>query len=395
MTKLDFNIENYNYTLPEEKIAKHPLSKRDASKLLFWDRGDISHQQFQNTPELIAENSLLVFNDTKVISARLLFQKSSGARIELFLLNPEHPTRDIQESMALKETTVWQCMVGNKKKWKEGTLIKGVGDATLKASYHDSTNNLVRFTWTGNDSFADIVNKSGETPLPPYLKRKPVSEDSERYQTVYSRNDGAVAAPTAGLHFTKEIIRQFQHKNVRQEYLTLHVSAGTFKPVEASDFRDHDMHREQIVLHRKSIENLIARHDQIIAVGTTSLRILESIYWFGALLKKNAGAPFSISKELPYQLKTEISYPDALKEVSNHFDRNHLAELHGETEIFIYPGYRIRSAKGLFTNFHLPKSTLLLLISVFVNGDWKRIYDEALCQNYRFLSYGDSSLLLR
>ncbi len=395
MTNLNFNIEEYNYLLPEEKIAKHPLTQRDASKLLLWDKGNISHHKFQNAPALIPENSLLVFNDTKVISARLLFQKSSGAQIEIFLLHPEFPTRDIQKSMALKHTATWQCLVGNKKKWKVGALSKKVGYSTLEADYHDRDNNLIRFDWTGDDSFAEIVNKSGETPLPPYLKRKPVGEDSERYQTVYSKNDGAVAAPTAGLHFTQEIIKQLPERKISQEYLTLHVSAGTFKPVEAVDFRNHDMHREQIVLKRKSIENLLAHHDRIIAVGTTSLRILESLFWFGAQLRKNANAPFSISRDFAYQFSSEISYAQALEEVLNYFERNQLTEAHGETEIFIYPGYRIRSAKGLFTNFHLPKSTLLLLVSVFANGDWKTIYDEALGQNYRFLSYGDSSLLLR
>jgi S-adenosylmethionine:tRNA ribosyltransferase-isomerase len=390
-----FNIDDFKYDLPEERIAKYPLAKRDESKLLLWRRWQISHHNFGAAPDLVPESSLLVFNDTRVISARLLFQKSTGARIEIFLLHPELPTRDIQASMTIKGSVTWHCLIGNKKKWKEETLEKQIGNVVLTASYHSREKNLIRFEWTGEDTFAEIVNKSGETPLPPYMNRKPEKEDSVRYQTVYSKNDGAVAAPTAGLHFTDSILDKLQKKEIDLEYLTLHVSAGTFKPVEAADYRNHDMHCEQIVIKVSSIENLIKNHEKIIAVGTTSLRILESLYWYGVLLSNNPDAPFTITKNLPYLLKSNLSFYESLSEIFQLCKKQKLDELHGETEIFIYPGYQIKSAAGLFTNFHLPKSTLLLLLSSFVNGRWKEIYEAALSHDYRFLSYGDSSLLLR
>jgi S-adenosylmethionine:tRNA ribosyltransferase-isomerase len=390
-----FSIDDFKYGLPEDRIAKYPLAKRDESKLLLWRKGQISHHQFSAAPELVPESSLLVFNDTRVISARLLFQKSTGARIEIFLLHPELPTRDIQASMAIKGMVTWYCLVGNKKKWKGEKLKKQVGNAVLTASYHSREKNLIRFEWTGKETFAEIVNKSGETPLPPYMNRKPEKEDSARYQTVYSKNDGAVAAPTAGLHFTESMLNKFQKKEIDLEYLTLHVSAGTFKPVEAADYRNHNMHCEQIVITVSSIENLLKNHDKIVAVGTTSLRILESLYWYGVLLSNNPDAPFTITKNLPYLLKSTISFHESLLEILQLCKKLELHELHGETEIFIYPGYQIKSAAGLFTNFHLPKSTLLLLISSFVDGAWKEIYETALTHDYRFLSYGDSSLLLR
>lgn len=393
----DFNIEHYNYQLPEERIAKYPLKERAKSKLLSWKKGTISHHIFEDAPLQIPSNSLMVFNDTRVIAARLLFQKSTGAHIEIFLLHPELPTRDIAESMTLKSSSVWLCMIGNKKRWKDGDLINNNGDLNIKASYYNREKNLIRFDWTGEKTFSEVINDVGETPLPPYLKRKPVEEDSSRYQTVYSKNNGAVAAPTAGLHFTEAILNQFQSKNIGLEYLTLHVSAGTFKPVEASDYRDHEMHCEQIRITKKSILNLLEHKDKLIAVGTTSLRILESLYWYGVLLKRNPKADFFISKNMPYDegAGVDISFEDALNQVIRHMEVNNVPEIHGETEIFIYPGYKIRTAFGIFTNFHLPKSTLLLLISSFVGGEWKDIYQEALAKDYRFLSYGDSSLLLR
>ena len=393
----NFNIEDYNYQLPEERIAKYPLKKRAKSKLLVWKNGDISHRIFEHTPSLIPSNSLLVFNDTRVIAARLLFQKSTGAHIEIFLLHPEFPTRDISESMTLQKSSVWLCMIGNKKKWKDGELINKMENLNLRASYYNREQNLIQFDWPGGETFAEIINKAGETPLPPYLKRKPVRDDSSRYQTVYSKNNGAVAAPTAGLHFTETILNQFKAKNIEQEYMTLHVSAGTFKPVEAIDYRNHEMHCEQLAIKKKSILNLLHHKDNLIAIGTTSLRILESLYWYGVLLEKDPKSKFFIHKNLPYEteLSRNISFEDSLRQIINYLEVNKLSELHGETEIFIYPGYKIRTAHGLFTNFHLPKSTLLLLISSFVGEAWKEIYEEALAKDYRFLSYGDSSLLLR
>lgn len=395
--KEDFNIEHYNYSLPEDRIAKYPLKERAKSKLLVWKNGKISHHIFEQMPSLIPQKSLLVFNDTRVIAARMQFQKSTGAHIEIFLLHPELPTRDISESMTLQDSSVWLCMIGNKKKWKDGTLINNIGDITIKASYHNHELNLIRFDWTGGETFADIINKAGETPLPPYLKRKPVKDDSTRYQTVYSKNNGAVAAPTAGLHFTENILNQLKEKNIDTEYLTLHVSAGTFKPVEAEDYRDHEMHCEQVSIKKESILKLLDHQENLIAIGTTSLRILESMYWFGVLLTEDPEATFFIHKNLPYEIGRSkgISFEHALIKILELMEVKNISELHGETEIFIYPGYKIRTAQGLFTNFHLPKSTLLLLISSFVGEAWQDIYKEALTKDYRFLSYGDSSLLLR
>ncbi len=393
----DFNIEQYNYQLPEERIAKFPLKERAKSKLLAWKKGNISHHVFEQAPSLIPSDSLLVFNDTRVIAARMQFQKSTGAHIEIFLLHPELPTRDISESMTLQGSSVWLCMIGNKKKWKDDTLINNLGDITIKASYHNREQNLIKFDWTGDETFADIINKAGETPLPPYLKRKPVEADSTRYQTVYSKNNGAVAAPTAGLHFTENILNQLKAKNIDAEYLTLHVSAGTFKPVEAEDYRDHEMHCEQISIKKESILKLLHHQENLVAIGTTSLRILESMYWFGVLLAEDPDADFFIHKNLSYEIEMskDISFKDALIQILEFMEAKNITELHGETEIFIYPGYKIRTAQGLFTNFHLPKSTLLLLISSFVGEAWQDIYNEALTNDYRFLSYGDSSLLIR
>ena len=393
----DFNIEDYNYHLPEERIAKFPLKERSKSKLLVWKNGAISHKIFEEVSSVVPQNSLLVFNDTKVIAARLIFQKTTGAQIEIFLLHPELPTRDIAESMALRQQCTWSCMIGNKKKWKENELINEIEGEWIKAVYHDRDQNLVTFAWSGDDTFAEIINKSGQTPLPPYLKRKPEKSDTSRYQTVYSKNDGAVAAPTAGLHFTESILRSLSERKIKLEYLTLHVSAGTFKPVESTDYRQHAMHREQIVLNRKGLQNLLDCHETILAVGTTSLRILESLYWYGVLLSQNKNADFFIDKNLPYQNENSVGFEfkEAIGQILEKMDRDHADELHGETEIYIYPGYKIQTAHGLFTNFHLPKSTLLLLISTFTGQEWKTIYREAQDNNYRFLSYGDSSLLLR
>ncbi|NJN26259.1 MAG: S-adenosylmethionine:tRNA ribosyltransferase-isomerase [Cyclobacteriaceae bacterium] len=393
----DFNIEQYNYTLPEDKIAKYPLLQRDLSKLLRWEGGHISHHTFSDAPHLIPEKSLLVFNDTRVIAARLLFAKSTGAQIELFLLHPELPTRDISEAMRLENEAVWLCLVGNKKRWKEGQLMLTVGKHSVKASYHDREANLIKLEWTAGITFAEIVNLAGKTPLPPYLKRKAEAEDTTRYQTVYSKNHGAVAAPTAGLHFTEPVLAQLARRGIASAYLTLHVSAGTFKPVESEDYRNHDMHCEQIVIHQTSLENLLNHQKRIVAVGTTSLRILESLFWYGAMLSQNPQAHFFIDQDLPYHMETNegFAFSDALHLILARMKAENIRELHGETEIFIYPGYKIRTATGLFTNFHLPKSTLLLLVSAFTDGAWKGIYHEAIANDYRFLSYGDSSLLIR
>lgn len=392
---MDFNIEHYNYHLPEENIARFPLKDRDASRLLLWDCGNMTHHRFKDVPRLLPEKSLLVFNDTKVIAARLPFKKDSGAAIEIFLLHPEQPTRDVAESMTLTGKSVWACLIGNKKKWKAGTVTCRMNGVEIEATYTNRDNNLIELSWQ-KGTFADIINKVGETPLPPYLHRKANKDDQERYQTVYSKHNGAVAAPTAGLHFTPALLNELAKKEIQKTYLTLHVSAGTFKPVEVDDYRQHAMHCEQIVVGQKSIASLIDNSERIIAVGTTSLRTLESLYWYGILLKSNPDQPFFISKTLPYQHPSHsLTFKESMEVILQTMKAKKWSEIHGESEIFIYPGYEIKSVKGIFTNFHLPKSTLLLLVSAFVGQAWKNIYQQALDHNYRFLSYGDSSLLLR
>jgi len=391
----NFSIESYNYPLPDEKIAKFPLANREESKLLLWKNGTISHHIFHETTALLPPDSMLVFNDTRVIAARIQFKKDTGASIEVFLLHPELPTRDISTSMTLKRTVIWQCLIGNKKRWKDGTLSKKVGHTTMTVTYHDRESDMVQIEWDTNETFAEVIDLAGETPLPPYLKRHAQPNDATNYQTVYSARHGAVAAPTAGLHFTNELLQKLKIHGIKSEYLTLHVSAGTFKPVEKDDFRQHEMHYEQLVVSKKAIENIYTHSGKLIAVGTTSLRMLESIYWFGVLLQKNPLADFMISQTLPYVIDSSLSFHKSLEIVLEYLDENDLTELHGETGIFIYPPYRIRSVGGLFTNYHLPKSTLLLLIAAFTDNDWQAIYDAALMGNYRFLSYGDSSLLLR
>jgi S-adenosylmethionine:tRNA ribosyltransferase-isomerase len=390
-----FSIETYDYLLPEEKIARFPLAKREESKLLLWRNGAISHHIFRETPDLLPPDSMLVFNDTRVIAARLHFKKDTGAAIEVFLLHPELPTRDVAASMAQNHTVAWQCLIGNKKRWKEGTLSKRIGRTTMTASYFDREKDLVQFYWDTDETFAEVINQAGMTPLPPYLGRPAQPADAINYQTVYSQHDGAVAAPTAGLHFSTELLDKLKIQGIKSEYLTLHVSAGTFRPVEKSDFRQHEMHFEQLVVKKAALENIYSHRGSLIAVGTTSLRILESIFWFGAMLKENPQADFMVSQTLPYEIDTTLSFRQSVEIVLDYMLKNDLTVLHGETGIFIYPPYRIRSAHGLFTNFHLPKSTLLLLIAAFAGNRWQTVYNTALLENYRFLSYGDSSLLLR
>jgi S-adenosylmethionine:tRNA ribosyltransferase-isomerase len=391
----DFSIESYDYLLPDEKIARFPLAKREESKLLVWKNGAISHHVFREAPDQLPPDSMLVFNDTRVIAARLQFKKDTGAAIEVFLLHPELPTRDIATSMTLKQEVTWQCLIGNKKRWKNGVLSKKIGGITISATWHNRENDTVKIEWDTDETFAEVIDHAGVTPLPPYLKRQAQPADAANYQTVYSTHHGAVAAPTAGLHFTNELLEQFKKQGIRSEYLTLHVSAGTFRPVEKEDFRQHEMHVEQLVVKKEAIENIYNHHGNLIGVGTTSLRILESIYWFGVLLNRNPNVDFLISQTLPYEINSKLSFKQSLEIVLEYLGKNNLTDLHGETGIFIYPPYQIRSVHGLFTNYHLPKSTLLLLIAAFTDNDWKTIYEAALMENYRFLSYGDSSLLLR
>ncbi len=390
------SIKDFTYTLPEERIAHFPLEKRDESKLLVYQQGTISHAQFKSLTNFLPDNSTLFFNNTRVIQARLLFQKETGAKIEIFLLQPEHPSKLLAEIMTAKGTCQWQCAVGNLKRWKHRKLTKQLNDLELQAILIDRDQGIVEFSWKPEQkSFSEVIAQAGLTPLPPYIKRDVDKEDKVRYQTIYSKADGAVAAPTAGLHFTDDVLKSVKEKGIKTDFLTLHVSAGTFQPVTTENALEHPMHEEQVIVTRENIDSLLDESRVIIAVGTTSMRTLESLYWFGVKLLNDPHAQFSITQNDPYQHTQPL--PDkgtALRAVKNFLDQHSIDSITGATSIYIYPGYTFRICKGLITNFHLPGSTLMLLVAAFVGDDWRRIYDEALNNQYRFLSYGDSSLLL-
>lgn len=388
-------LSEYTYDLPSERIALFPLQERDQSKLLYYNRGSIQHQHFYNLPDLLPSQPLLVFNNTKVIPARLHFMKDTGALIEVFLLHPIAPSVLVLEAMQAKNSCAWQCTIGNRKRWTQGSLLtKTVGSLTLHATLTDTETGTVTFTWSSEHTFAEMVDKLGETPLPPYLKREAETSDKTRYQTVYAKHEGAVAAPTAGLHFTPVVLEQLKQKGVQQDYVTLHVSAGTFQPIKVENAAEHTMHQEQVILTKKNLENLLAAKT-IIPVGTTSMRTLESLYWYGVKLLQDPQAAFEITQHDPYNTTAPLPNKDsALQAVLHFMNSKELDQLVGETAIYIMPGYEFKICNGLITNFHQPGSTLILLVAALVGDRWKEIYQEALNNNYRFLSYGDSSLLL-
>jgi S-adenosylmethionine:tRNA ribosyltransferase-isomerase len=398
-------IEEYNYSLPDDRIAKYPLTERDSSKLLIYKDGKISENVFANISGYLPENCLLVYNNTRVIQARLIFQKATGAHIEVFCLEPFNPV-DYARSLSSNAECEWKCMVGNLKKWKEGLLTKTIninGETfQFKAELLNSAENIhtVKFRWdNANITFAEILEKDGELPIPPYLHRKTEESDLTTYQTVYSKIKGSVAAPTAGLHFTPEVFESLKVKNIETDELTLHVGAGTFQPVKKQDIADHQMHREVISVHRNTIVHLQKKLGNIIAVGTTSVRTLESLYFIGIQTKQleslSKDIKLTVPQWIPYQTNYEITVNQALQNILDYLDKNKLTTLHAETQIIIKPGYKFRIIDGIITNFHQPKSTLLLLVSAFVNGNWKTIYDYAIENDFRFLSYGDSSILLK
>lgn len=399
-------ISEYNYPLPDERIAKFPLPMRDQSKLLVYRHGEVSEDIFTSLPSYLPARSLMVFNNTKVIQARLHFRKETGALIEVFCLEPAEPN-DYALNFQQTEHAAWLCMIGNLKKWKEGTLkremtVKG-RTITLTATRGEchGTSHWIDFRWDDTAiTFADILEVFGELPIPPYLNRETQESDKETYQTVYSKIKGSVAAPTAGLHFTPRVLDNLKQQSVELEELTLHVGAGTFKPVKSEEIEGHEMHTEYISVSRTTIEKLIAHDGKAIAVGTTSVRTLESLYHIGVTLLKN---PHATEEELrvrqwqPYETAEEtadISSTHSLKAILDYLERNHLETLHTSTQIIIAPGYDYKIVVAIVTNFHQPQSTLLLLVSAFVKGDWKKIYDYALSHDFRFLSYGDSSLLI-
>ena len=390
------NTSKFDYTLPEEKIAQYPLNDRSTSKLLVYRDGDISHRFFKNIVEELPANSTLIMNDTRVIAARLLFQKKTGSHIEVFLLKPSRPLEDIQQAMRTRGPCSWQCLIGNLKKWKNGQeLILKAEEHTVRAKLINRETKEVEINWTPNIPFAELIDKLGKIPLPPYLNRELVEVDKERYQTVYAINKGAVAAPTAGLHFTDELLEKLKKNNFQIQKLTLHIGAGTFQPVKKENIFDHEMHDEQAIIRKETVKALVDSRT-IISVGTTSLRALESLYWFGVKLIEKNDSSFYIPKLFPYEVKKRATTrSESLKAVLSYMENHGLEEIRGQTEIFIFPGYDFKLCDALITNFHLPKSTLIMLIAAFVGGDWRKIYAEALKNNYRFLSYGDSSLLVR
>ncbi len=394
----NISILDYTYELPAERIALHPLAERDASKILVYKDGEIKEDRYKQVHQYLPSESLLIFNNTKVIRARVLFQKSTGGVIEIFLLEPyqlDHVT-----ALAAQGKTKWKCMIGGASKWKEKSLELRTNSLELRASLAEKLPDayVVEFSWTPELSFAEVLEKAGNIPLPPYIKRKPGKEDANRYQTIYARDEGSVAAPTAGLHFTEEIFSQLAEKNIKKDFVTLHVGAGTFKPVKASTMEGHEMHAEWMEVNTAMIEQLLQQAGKpVVAVGTTSLRTLESVYWMGVktILEPNIkqlqlGQWEVYEKPLVHSL---FSVSESLNSLLAWLRKQKREKLFTQSQILIAPGYRFRIADALLTNFHQPQSTLLLLVAAAVGGDWRSIYDYAMKHEFRFLSYGDGSLL--
>ena len=396
-------ISDYNYPLPDDRIAKFPLAERDHSKLLIYQQGKVGEDIFYRLPNYLPKGALMVFNNTKVIQARLHFRKETGALIEVFLLEPAAPA-DYELMFQTTAKCSWLCLVGNLKKWKEGTLrrafsIKGEQLAFSATRIGEQgTSHLVRFEWDNDRvSFAEILEAVGELPIPPYLNRDTQESDKTTYQTVYSKIKGSVAAPTAGLHFTEDVLADIDAHGIEREELTLHVGAGTFKPVKSAEIDGHEMHTEYISVRKQTIEKLIQHHAEAIAVGTTSVRTLESLYYMGVYVATHPDATeeeLHVCQWTPYEVPSTMPSVDALQHLKEWMDRHGLKTLHSSTQIIIAPGYEYRIVKMLVTNFHQPQSTLLLLVSAFLHGDWRKVYDYALAHDFRFLSYGDSCLLI-
>lgn len=398
----EITADDFFYELPQSRIADYPLEKRDESNLLVFNKNTITDDKFYNLPDYFSPEDLLVFNDTKVIQARMFFRKETGAKIEIFCLEPHSPA-DYEQIFQTQSQCEWKCIIGNAKKWKNKILQKQIQvnncNLLLKAQKIGKINSdtLVRFTWENeNICFADILEAAGNIPVPPYLNRDSDEQDKIRYQTVYSKNRGSVAAPTAGLHFTKNVFKKLKQKNIKVQYLSLHVGAGTFKPVKTHTIRKHEMHTEHFFVGKKTAEDLLRHPGKICAVGTTSVRTLESLYYIGLKLRLNAENPFFIEQWLPYQDNLpEISLSDSVKSLIRYMDKCGKDRIEAATQIMIVPGYDFKAVNKLISNFHQPKSTLLMLIAAFIGDDnRKKIYKHALNSDYRFLSYGDSSLLI-
>lgn len=396
-------ISDYNYPLPDERIAKFPLPVRDQSKLLVYRHGEVSETRFTSLPDYLEAGELMIFNNTKVIQARLHFRKETGALIEIFCLEPIQPN-DYVLNFQQTSHAAWLCMIGNLKKWKEGSLHKEMNvkghTITLTATRGEcrGTSHWVDFTWDNPEiTFADILEVFGELPIPPYLNRETQESDKETYQTVYSKIKGSVAAPTAGLHFTERVLQALRDKGVDLEEVTLHVGAGTFKPVKSEEIEGHEMHTEYISVNRQTIEKLITHGGKAIAVGTTSVRTLESLYYIGVTIASHPDAgqeELHVRQWQPYETHPTMTTVESLQQILDYMKHHELEALHTSTQIIIAPGYTYHIVQKMVTNFHQPQSTLLLLVSAFVKGDWRTIYDYALAHDFRFLSYGDSSLLI-
>ncbi|MGM9779555.1 MAG: S-adenosylmethionine:tRNA ribosyltransferase-isomerase [Prevotella sp.] len=410
MNPRHIHISDYNYPLPDERIAKFPLAQRDHSKLLVFEKGNISEDIFYNIPSHLPKGALMVFNNTRVIQARMHFRKETGALIEVFLLEPAEPV-DYELMFQTNGKCAWHCLVGNLKKWKEGRLSRSfevngkMVCLSVERLHEERTSHWIEFQWDNPDvSFAEILDAAGELPIPPYLNRDTQESDKTTYQTVYSKIKGSVAAPTAGLHFTDKVLADIDAHGIDREELTLHVGAGTFKPVKSEEIEGHEMHTEYICVNKQTIDKLIAHGGKAIAVGTTSVRTLESLYYMGVKLHDNPNLteeqlhvnqwePYDYAERLAAEGTAPLDTIDALREISDYLDRNSRNSLHTSTQIIIAPGFEYRIVDILVTNFHQPQSTLLLLVSAFVKGEWRRIYDYALAHDFRFLSYGDSCLI--
>ena len=406
------SIKDFTYSLPENRIAKYPLPERDASKLLIYKEGMIKEDIFRNIADHLPLESLLVFNDTKVVEARLLFQKPTGGVIEIFCLEPHKQYTNVTTAMLQQERVLWKCLIGGASKWKHGQILeKKIGmqgnEFVLKAKYIERAEDSFSIDLSWNLpllNFAEVLHMAGSIPLPPYIKRKIEAIDAEKYQTIYAIHNGSVAAPTAGLHFTEKVFEKLKEKNIQKEFVTLHVGAGTFMPVKSETMQEHEMHAEFFTVSKTTIENLIHQLDKnIIAVGTTSLRTIESLYWLGVkLATRNTCLPYGQehwTKEINqweiYEMQQNISAADALHSLIRWMEKHQLNYLMAKTRILIAPGYKFKIVKGLVTNFHQPQSTLLLLVAAFIGNDWRKVFEYALQNNFRFLSYGDGNLLWR
>ena len=406
-TPQQIQINEYTYALPDERIAKYPLAERDASKLLIYRGGQIRETLFRSLPDCLPDGALLVFNNTRVIRARLLFRKDTGAMIEIFCLEPALPS-DYEQSFAQTDHCTWHCLVGNSKRWKSGqlhtTVTVGSEPVTLSAeriSVAGEAGDLVDFHWDNPCcTFSDVLEAVGVLPIPPYLHRETEAQDLQTYQTVYSKVKGSVAAPTAGLHFTPAVLAELDARGIEREEVTLHVGAGTFRPVKSDTIGGHAMHTEHFAVTRRTVDRLLAKPEHVIAVGTTSVRTLESLYYIGCALARggadeSADEAFTVGQWEPYDADAPtLTAEEALRAILSYLDRRGMDRLWAATQIIIAPGYPFKIVRGMVTNFHQPQSTLLLLVSAFVGGDWRTIYDYALAHDFRFLSYGDSSLLL-